>query len=452
MEGKQNPVPPPQMVSDPTAVTPPASVPLGFLLAAAIGMVGFGLVIWFAADRLVVAPNHPGAVGAVHVGVLAFLSMAVLGALHQFGPVVGRRPIRSVIAARLSLVAMVGAAWLLPNGLAHGPEWMVLAGGILGSVAVIVVAWNLSAPLSSRTGGVPVIGLRISVAYLLLTVGFGLVYVLNRRAGWFPLLPHRVLAHAHLGLLGWLGLTYVAVSEKLWPMFLLSHRPSARSGGLAVAAIGGGVLPLSLGILFASPPLAWLGGVAVVVGLGGHVFSLVASVRHRRRALELLHGFLFSSTVFLVLGVGFGILAATTDVSPVARSTLVAAEVASLIAWLALAVVGHSHKIIPFIVYTRLRSRGIRYHHSGRPLLFGDLYRKGPAQVTLVVTVIGFALILCGIVVGSTHSIAVGGVLISVGGLVAMTNIGLGSHFSGATSDSPKTARPPVIAQRKDHQ
>jgi hypothetical protein len=428
MEGSNQSVVP----GDPTEVTPPASVPLGFLLAAGIGMVGFGLVTWFAADRLVATPSHPGAVAAVHAGVLAFLTMAVLGALHQFAPVVGRRPIRSVAAARISLVTMIAAASLLPNGFVHGPEWMILAGGILGAVTVIVVAWNLSAPLSSRTGAVPVIGLRISVSYLILTVAFGVVYVLNRRAGWFPLLPNHVLAHAHLGLLGWLGLTYVSVSEKLWPMFLLSHRPSARSGGVAVAAISAGVLPLALGLLLGAPAIAWLGGAMVVVGLGAHVTSLVTSVRHRRRPLEVLHGFLFTSTGFLVLGVAFAVLAATIGVTPATRSALVAAEVAAIMAWLALAVVGHSHKIVPFMVYTKLRSRGIRFHRSGRPLLFGDLYRTRPAIATLALTAAGFGAIFTGVLSGSAQVAAVGGVLISVAGLVAMLNIGLGPRFSGA--------------------
>ncbi len=438
----------PPGIGDPTAVTPPASVPLGFLAAAGAGMIGFGLVTWFAADRVVVTPTHPGVVSAVHLGVLAFLTTAVLGALHQFGPVVGRRPLRSVTAARISLITMVLAGWMLPNGFAHGPEWMVLAGGLLGAITAVIVAWNLSAPLSSTTGGVPVTGLRMSIAYLLLTVAFGVVYVLNRRAGWFPLLPNRVLAHAHLGLFGWLGLTYVAVSEKLWPMFLLAHRPSTRSGGLAVTAIGAGVLPLAIGLLLGAPVLAWVGGIAVVVGLGGHITSLVSCVRHRRRPLELLHGFLFASTGFLLAGLVFAVLAATVAVGPSTRSTLVAAEVASIMGWLALAVVGHSHKIVPFIVYTRLRSQGIRLHRSGRPLLFGDLYRKRPAYLVLVTLATGFTAVLLGIVGVSAQAAAVGGVLIAVAGVTATLNLILGRRFAGAGAPMPASL---VAPDRKDH-
>ncbi len=440
----------PPGMRNPAALTPPASVPLGFLAASGAGLIGFGFATWFAADRLVISPSLPGVVAAVHLGVLAFLTMAVLGALHQFGPVVGRRRLRSVAAARVSLATMVLAAWLLPNGFAHGPEWMVLAGGLLGAVTVVVVAWNVSAPLSSRTGGVPVRGLRISLAYLGLTVAFGVVYVLNRRAGWFPLLPNRVLAHAHLGLLGWLGLTYVSVSEKLWPMFLLAHRPSARSGGVAVAAIGAGVLPLALGLLLAIPLLAWVGAVAVVAGLAAHVVSLASCIRHRRRPLELLHAYLFVSTAFLLAGVVFGLAAAVAGVGTSTRAALVAAEVAALMAWLTLAIVGHSHKIVPFIVYGRLRSRGVGTHRSGRPLLFGDLYRKGPAWAVLVLLAAGYGAILVGVTTAAPGAVAAGGGLVGIAGIAATANLALGPRLASTAPAGEATMSPARQIPRKE--
>src|SRR5690606_7064251 len=141
-----------------------------------------------------------------------------------------------------------------------------------------LAAWNLSAPLSSRDGGVPVVGLRLSVAYLLLTVCFGVVYAIDRQTGWYALLPNRVLAHAHLGLVGWLGITYMAVAEKLWPMFLLSHRPRSRSGAVAVGATAIGALPLALGLLVGAKPVAILGGIAVAVGVVGHLTSLASTI------------------------------------------------------------------------------------------------------------------------------------------------------------------------------
>lgn len=405
---------------------PPASVPLSFLAAAGAGLVGFGFATWFAADRAVVTPTQQGVLANVHVGVLAFLTMAVLGALHQFAPVVGQRPLRSVAVARLTFVTMLAAAWLLPTGFAHGPERLVVIGGLLGSVAVLLAAWNLSGPLSSRSGGVPLVGLRMSVAYLVVTVGFGATYAFDRQEGWFPLLPHRVLAHAHFGLLGWLGLTYVAVAEKLWPMFLLAHRPSQRSGAWAVGLLAGGTAVLGPGLLLANRPVALLGGALVVGGVAAHLTSLVGAVRHRRRSLELLHWFLFVSAGFLVTATALGAVAGLAPLDSVQRSQVVAAEVAALIGWLSLAIVGHAHKIVPFISYTALRARGVRTNRNGKPLLFGDLYDQRAGWIALVLGGIGFAAIVAGLLSASATTVAVGGVAVAGTGAVATLNLLLG--------------------------
>ncbi|HEX7094253.1 MAG TPA: hypothetical protein VF183_00115 [Acidimicrobiales bacterium] len=423
------------------STVPPPSVPLGFLAAACVGLVGFGFAVWFAADHLVRSPMHQGAVSAVHVGMLAFLTTAVLGAIHQFAPVVSRRPLRSVLAARLTLAGIVATAWLLPTGFAHGPEALVATGGVIGAVTVALAAWNLSGPLSAREGGVPLVGLRLSVGFLLATVGFGVVYAFNRQSGWFPLYPHRVLAHAHLGLLGWLGLTYVAVAEKLWPMFLLAHRPRARAGAWAVGLLGAGVPVLAAGLLLGNEQVAWPGGVLAGAGLVCHLTSLVTAVTHRRRPLELLHAYLFASAAFAVSAMVFGVLAAVADVSAGDRARLVAAEVASLAGWLGLAIVGHAHKIVPFITYTALRARGVTTGPDGRPLLFGDLFRKDVARMALVTGAGGFVAVVAGIVTTSATTVAIGAVAISTTGVLAGANLALGPRRARRTQPvQPATA------------
>ncbi|MCC6226142.1 MAG: hypothetical protein IT195_07040 [Microthrixaceae bacterium] len=404
---------------------PPASVPLGFLAAGGVGLIGAGLAVGLAADTLVRTPTIPGALSAVHVTMLAFLSTAVLGAAHQFTPVVGRRPLRSVLAARVTLVGMVLTSWLIPTGFAHGPESLVATGGVVGSLTVLLAAWNLSSPLAAGGGGVPLAGLRLSIAYLVVTVGFGVVYAFNRQQFWFPLLPHRVLAHAHLGLLGWLGLTYVAVAEKLWPMFLLAHRPKARAGAWAVGLVAGGVAALALGLLFAVQLLAWSGAVVVASGLACHLGSLVGVVRVRRRRLELLHGFLFTSAGFLVAAGGLALGSELTDDTAL-RYRLVSAEVAALAAWLGLAVIGHAHKIVPFISYTALRARGVTTGPSGRPLLFADLYHLPTAKLTLGVAVSGFASAVGGLAAASPSAVAVGGALLTLAGVLVTYNLASG--------------------------
>jgi len=405
---------------------PPASVPLTFLAAAGAWLAAVGVSVVANADQLTTLPTLPGAVSAVHLCMLGFLTMAVLGAMHQFTPVIAQRPLRSVAAARLTALGLAVAALLLPWGFAGGREPLVIAGGLAGAAAVSLAAWNLSRPLASRVGGVPLAGLRCSLVYLCATVAFGVVYAFDRRQGWFDLLPHRVLAHAHLGLLGWLGLSYLAVAEKLWPMFLLSHRPRQRSGAWAVGLVAGGLPLLAGGLLAGWPWLAWPGGAVVVAGLGCHLASLAGVVRHRRRKLELLHGFVVTSAAFLCVAVILAVLAATLDVGWADRARLAAAEVAALAGWLGLAVIGHAHKIVPFIAYTWLRRRGVQTSPSGRQLLFGDLFHRGVARATFAASAAGFGLIVAGLLAGSTTVVTVGAVGLTAAAVAAVGNLVIG--------------------------
>jgi hypothetical protein len=187
----------------------------------------------------------------------------------------------------------------------------------------------------------------------------------------------------------------------------------------------------------------------VVTGLAAHLVSLVSSVRHRRRPLELLHWYLFASAVFLVVGVGFGLVAAVAEVESSTRATLVAAEVAALIAWLALAVIGHSHKIVPFIVYTRLRSKGIRHNRSGGPLLFGDLYRRGLARAVLAATGLGFTSVLVGILTASAEIAAVGGAAIGLAGIAAAGNLAIGPRLAVSPPDTTEAQSVPITSRKE---
>lgn len=437
--------PTPAAAGGPTAMVPPASVPLGFLLAGAVGLVTFGLGAAYHSGVVVGAPRSPDALAVTHFAMLTFLTTAVLGAMHQFAPVVGLRPLRSIPVARVTFVTLVAAAWMLPAGFAHFPRALVIPGALVGVTAVCLAAWNLSGPLSSRQGGVPVVGLRLSVLYLLVTVTFGVVYAFDRNYGWFPLVEHRVLAHAHVGLLGWLGLTYISVAEKLWPMFLLAHRPKARSGAWAVGLVASGVAVLATGLLFAWSLVTVVGGVVVVAGLGAHLTSLAGAVKHRRRRLELLHAFLFVSAAFLVAGVVLGVVAGLAPVATTVRTHLVTAEVAALVAWLGLAVIGHSHKIVPFITFGRMRERGVRTNRSGGPLLFGDLFDHKVAVATLVVGATGFGLLVGGLAAGASVLVAVGGTSVGVAGIAAAFNLGLGPRravpASSGRDPEPELAR-----------
>lgn len=408
-----------------TATVPPASIPLGFLLMAGFGLIAYGIAIAIVGKRIVSGPTALPVVGAVHFGMLAFLSTAVLGALHQFVPVITASELRSVRVARVTLVMWVAGVWLLPTGLMPNVTPMIVLGGTIVVTAACLSAWNFSGPLLKASDSDSVTGLRSGVAYLIVTVSFGIVYAVDLHHGWFGLLPHRVLAHASLGLLGWIGLSYVAVAEKLWPMFLLSHKEKRGLGWLAVRIVPIGVLLLALGLLFAIRWLGLLGGITTLGGLVFHVASFLGWVQHRKRKLELLHAFVIASMVFLLIGVAAGLAAELVSMEIGWRIRVTSASVAAVAMWVTLAVIGHSHKIVPFITWTTLRKRGISKKPNGKPVLFGDLFSRSLARTSFGISLTAGVSLVSGILGAKPVLITLGGLLLAACGVVTAANLAL---------------------------
>ena len=407
------------------AVVPPPGVPLSFLAAAALGLTACGAALIWARGAATTDPTADPVVAAAHFGVLATLSTGVLGALHQFTPVVTHRPLRSVALAWATFATWLGAAWLLPSGIAAQQEPVVEAGGALAAVAVTLLVVNLSAPLAARGKGHTVTGLRLALAGFVATACFGVTYVADRRGNWFDLSGHVVLAHAVIGLFAWLGLTYVAVAEKLWPMFFLAHVPGRHlAGRLAVWLIPAGVTLLSPGLLASIDWLAWAGAAVLAAGLAAHLTSLAAHVRHRRRKGGLHLAFVATSAGFLIAGAGLAL--AATLVMPRdhhAGMALAAAAVTAFAGWLLEALAGHAHKVVPFILWSVLRGRGIAINSSGGPLGFGDLYDHRLAAATYALVTTGVTAVAAGFSATQPAALAAGGGLLAAAGLTAAANL-----------------------------
>ncbi len=404
---------------------PPPSVPLSFLGAAAIGLVACGIAWIWAAGAAAGNPTSDPVVAAAHFGMLATLSMGVLGALHQFTPVVTQRPLRSTRLAWATFLSWLGAAWLLPIGFATEKEAIVEAGGGLAALAVVLLVVNLSKPLRAPGKGAPVVGLRFALGGFVVTACFGVLYVVDRRGNWFDLSGHLVLAHAVVGIFGWLGLTYVAVAEKLWPMFFLAHVPGERRAGrLAVWAVPFGVALLAPGLLTGLRGLAAAGALVLAVGLGSHLGSLAAHVRHRRRRVDLHLAFVVTSALFLLVGTALS-LAAVVEL-PGARRVglhLVAAGVVAFGGWLLETLVGHAHKVVPFVGWSVLRGRGIARSSSGKQLMFADLYNHPAAGVTYGLVTAGIAALCAGVAAALPGLTASGGALLAASGALAGVNL-----------------------------
>ena len=415
----------PRIGSGMPAAVPNAKLPLFFFVLSAIALSTDGVVATWNARSIA---SHPGghlALGVVHLFMLGFLTTGVFGALHQFAPVIASRKLRS------ERVGVISAGIFSLGALGLGTSFLfnfnpgVAASGALAVVGIAMVVWNLSAPLLASGKGVPISGLRFAAFFLLAVALFGLSYAFDRNGGekTFALNPNLVLAHAHIGLIGWLGLTYIAVAEKLWPMFMLSHRTKRTTAHLALWTIPLGLLILVIGMLTAITHLAELGALLIIVGLATHVFALFQVVAARKRKLELLAAYIFASEAFLVTAVALAIAAWANPPASALRANLAAGEVAALGAWIALAFIGHSHKVVPFISWGLLRQSGITKASNGRPLLFSDLLNRGVARAGFGVLTAAFALVVAGLATRDALAFRGGAILTLLGAVITTLNL-----------------------------
>lgn len=402
------------------AVVPAARVPLSFLAAAAAGLVGCGSVLAWASGPGAVDPTADPVVAAAHLGVLATLSMGVLGALHHLTPVITHRPLRSVRLAWATFLTWLAASWLLPLGVAAGKEGIVETGGVLAATAVSFAVVNLWPPLLVRGKGTPVTGLRLAAIGLVVTACYGVTYVADRRAGWFGLSGHVVLAHAVVGLFGWLGLTYVSLAGTLWPMFFLANVPARnRLSTMAIWGTGAGVALLSPGLLLRVAWLGWSGAAILGGGLGAHLVMLTAHLRHGRRRTDLFTAFVLTSACWLLAGAG---LALAAELVPARRTALAAAAVTALAGWLLEAMVGHALQVVPLITWPALANRTAAGSRPARPGGPG-MHIHGLAVLAYGILTAGIAAAAAGFAASEPVPIAIGGGLLALAAVAAAASL-----------------------------
>jgi len=426
---------------------PPQSVPLSFLAAASLGLVACGVAWIWVRSAAAADPNSDPAIAAVHFGVLGALTMGVLGATHQFTPVITGRPLRSILLARATFVAWLATSWLLPLGVGFENVGVTAASGGLALLGLILLAWNIAAPLSIRGKGPPVTALRLALLGAAATTLLGATFVGDRQGNWFVLSAHVDLAMGVLGLFAWLGVTYIGVAQKLWPMFMLAHLPGRqRAGAVAVWATWLGAALLAGGLAHGVPAAEAAGAGVLGVGLGAHLVSLRAHLSHRHRKADLHLLFVATAAVWLVFAAGLALAGAL--LLPHHYRIGVALVTAAMVAsggWLLEALVGHAHKVVPFIVWSFLRSKGVHGGPSGKPLMFADLYHHGWAGATYGTVTAGIAALCAGLGASWTPAIAAGGALLAATGALTAANLSARPlHLlsaRGADAPTPVTPR-----------
>ena len=130
---------------------------------------------------------------------------------------------------------------------------------------------------------------------------------------------------------------------------------------------------------------------------------------------------------------------------------LAAAAVTAFAGWLLEALIGHAHKVVPFIVWSVLRGRGIATTQSGRPLGFADLYNHYLAAAVYALLTVAIGALCTGFGASLPGAIAAAGMLLIAAAIIVAANLAITPlrmlHRAGAAqtgSSGPPRAMAPA--------
>ena len=250
-----------------------AAFMLAYLLAAGLVLLSGGRV--------------PGAGWlALHLVLLGAVTNAIMVWSDQFAAALPHaRPsgetaaVGRLVALNLAVVAVLAGGQLGRAALTAAGAWLLAA--VVLAHALTLLA-RLRRGMAARFGQAVWFYLAANGA-LLAGIGLGLL-LSGGAAGSADAYRAMRLAHAHLNVLGWIGLTVLGTLSTLWPTVLRTRMvagvPAAARRSFPLAA--GGLLVATAGLLAQQQTAAAVGLAAYAAGLGVALGPFVATMRQRR--------------------------------------------------------------------------------------------------------------------------------------------------------------------------
>ena len=390
-----------------------------FLVAGALALVGIApeLAAGLYPDRRVA--------GVTHLFTLGWLTNTIFGALYQLLPVALGAPVASTRVGYVGVATFAPGAALFAAGVMRGDTRLHHAGLCLVAIGVVTAVANVAATLRRAAHrDLTWAAVAIALAALVATFGLGVALLHNLHTGFLGgLRTHVVAIHLHVAIVGWALVLIVGMSQRLLPMFLLAHGVDTRLTAWALALLPASLPPLVLGLATGPTLLAWAGVALGVAGVG--CFLAQARLFFRARVRRRLDAGMRHAAVALgFLGAAAllapAVLATGADVPGPGARLAVAYVVIGLLGGVVIYVLGHFHKIAPFLAWIARYQRRMGHEHV--PTV-AQLTSARAAHAELALVAGGVATIAVGVLAGSTPVVRLGALAFALGAVVLVAQM-----------------------------
>jgi hypothetical protein len=334
--------------------------------ASALGFLIVGLAAWGCGYGLPTEADAPDTLAVVHLLTIGWLGLLFCGALLQFVPVLAATHLRMAWLAGPALVSLLlGIGALTIGFLALGGHLDVdvrflAVAAVLLATAFGCLAVSLSATiLSQKAFDGPSVLVMVGIVALSATIAMGASFA-GMLSGLFAaprfasILSDLVPYHAASGLLGWMTLTAVGVSYRLFTMFMLapekgySTRLVTSFGvcALVVLYVGFAIEVLDLPLAILAPLIGVALAFVLLAAYGRDVWRMFRA--RRRKVLEL--NSLAGLVALVFLGAAMLTLAAALF-PDLDKSFAVAAFYLLGLGWLSGLGLAQLYKIVPFLTW-----------------------------------------------------------------------------------------------------
>ncbi|MBU1658483.1 hypothetical protein KKG72_05440 [bacterium] len=284
----------------------------------------------------------------VHIFLLGFVMMVIFGAMAQLVPVVLEVGHFGIDLYYIIYPLLFVGTILMACGFQFVPA-LLPYGGVVVLISLLIFVFETFMSIKKvKKLNLVITSIILANSFLFIGLVFGLVMALGY-AGIINVDIHMLLrAHVYLVFIGYVGVTIMGMSMILLPMFWLSHNFSTKSVKYALYFLAFGVTAVVLSSVLKSQKLEYLGYFLTILALFFYFYQIYIIYKKRVRIEKDIY---LKSVVAASVSLLVSLITGVVYIFFPSPNLLLAIGWILIFGYVALMIIGHLYKIVPFLVW-----------------------------------------------------------------------------------------------------